>query len=167
MAAKKYGAADDYEIKLKRVMDRFKATEFDFDWNRKGNCWIRFSIDGEGFYFFHSVEQARAAGIKITAGSDAFAQLVLTLEDLARANERGTFKLKKILGAMAMLEPPKEIPNWCRELEFDQIPSDAKEVNERYRKLSQVRHPDNGGSDEAFKKLTEAKDAAKQYFEGK
>jgi hypothetical protein len=164
MASKQYGAADDYELKLKRVMERFKATEFDFDWNRKGNCWIRFSIDGEGFYFFHSVEQAKAAGINLKYGSDAFAQLVLTLEDLARANERGTFKLKKILGAMAMLEPPKDIPEYFKELGFDQIPSNYEEANKQYRKLSQERHKDTTGSDEAFIRLTKARDEAKRYF---
>jgi hypothetical protein len=173
VAGKQYGAADQYEKKLEMVMKRFNVESFDFDWNRKGHCWIKFTIDGELFYFSHSVEQAKAAGIELKYGSDAFAQLVLTLEDLARANERRTFVLKKILGAMAMLEPPKEIPQCFKDLGFDEIPVDTRyigahgQVIKQYRSLSHEKHPDNGGSNKEFVKLQESRDACLKYFEGK
>lgn len=142
MANKQYGPPEEYEDKLKRVMERFQVDDYDFDWNRKGNCWIRFTIGGEPFYFSHSIEQARERGINLRYGSDAFAQLVLTLEDLARANERGTFHLKKVLGAMIAIEPPKDIPACFRYFGFDRIPT-AEEAQKRYRLFAKQLHPDN------------------------
>lgn len=165
MTTKKYGASADYEDKLQRVMERFKADDWDFDWNRKGNCWIQFSIDGESFYFSHSVEKAKEKGINLQYGSDAFAQLVLTLEDLARANERGTFHLKKILGSMIAIEPPKLIPQCFLVLEFNQMPKGMAEVDHQYKQLLKKVHPDVGGSTVKFKEVKQAYEEAKEYFE--
>jgi hypothetical protein len=173
MANKQYGSPEEYEDKLKRVMERFGVDEYDFDWNRKGNCWIRFTIDGDPFYFSNSVDHARERGIKLRYGSDAFAQLVLTLEDLARANERGTFHLKKVLGAMIAIEPPKDIPVCFRYFGFDRIPS-AEEAQRRYRLMAKQLHPDNpehkGNQVEAelnFLEFQRMNEALVKYFDGK
>lgn len=41
-----------------------------------------------------------------------------------------------------------------------------EDVQERYRTLAKVRHPDAGGSVEGFKGLKEAAEAAIKYFAG-
>jgi hypothetical protein len=162
---KKYGDSDVYEKKLEKVMERFGVTHYSFDWSRSGGCWIDFVLDGEEFHFPYSVEMARANGIELHYGSDAFASLVLTLEDLARANERGTFKLKKVLRAMALLPAPVEIPSFFKFLGFDTIPPNAIEVEIKFKALAKQMHPDVGGNTEDFKNLQLAREQAMKYFD--
>ena len=46
MANKKYyEAAEVYEQKLKRVMDRFGVTEYRYDWNRR-ETYVEFLLSG-------------------------------------------------------------------------------------------------------------------------
>ena len=78
---KQYGAAEIYEAKLERVMERLGVESFNFNWDR-WSCFVEFRYKGELYRFDHSVEKAKARGIDIRYGSDAFAQVVLALEDL-------------------------------------------------------------------------------------
>jgi hypothetical protein len=45
--------------------------------------------------------------------------------------------------------------------------STTEEINKRYKELSQIHHPDKGGSDEEFSRLKDAKDLAIIYAENK
>ncbi|MNP81176.1 Chaperone protein DnaJ [compost metagenome] len=68
---------------------------------------------------------------------------------------------------MRYLPPPTSLPEYFRELGFESTPSDAAEVENRYRALAKQRHPDvQGGDGEAFKELHAAYVRAKQHFEG-
>ncbi len=90
--AKKYAELQTYEAKLERVMERLGVEKFDYDWTRR-ECWIEFWYRGQLYKFVHSVANAQAHGIDIQHGSDVFAQVVLSLEDLARMVERGIYDL--------------------------------------------------------------------------
>lgn len=92
MPKKQYGTADAYERKLNRVMERLGVESHNFNWDRWG-CWIEFRLKGDLYRFDHSVDKARARGVELRYGSDAFAQVVLALEDLARMVERGIYEL--------------------------------------------------------------------------
>jgi hypothetical protein len=46
MVKKQYGAAETYEGKLSRVMERFGVKEYNFNWDRFG-CWIEFRYKGQ------------------------------------------------------------------------------------------------------------------------
>lgn len=165
MAGKRYGDPEEYEEKLKRVMDRFGAEEYNFDWGRTGG-WVEFRIDGELYRFDHSVEKAKANGQKIQYGSDAFAQLVLALEDLARLAERGIYKIKVWIEGMKYLPPPLQVPECFRILGFQSVPEDVEAVTDRFRSLSREKHPDilkDDGS--AFKQIKQAAEEAKRYLE--
>jgi hypothetical protein len=83
VSRKQYAAGDVYERKLKRVMERLEVSEYNFNWDRHG-AWIEFRLRGELYRFDHSTDKAQARGINIRYGSDCFAQIVLSLEDLAR-----------------------------------------------------------------------------------
>lgn len=141
MAKKQYGAADNYERKLERVMERLGVEEFNFNWDR-WSCWVQFRYKGELYQFEHSVEKARSRGQKLDYGSDAFAQVVLALEDLARMVERGIYELQTWVAGMKYLPPPVEVPSFFRFLGFEQIPSGPEEVTARYRTLVKQMHPD-------------------------
>lgn len=165
MAGKQYGPPEQYEDKLAKVMQRFGAEEYNFDWGRHGG-WVEFRINGVLYRFDHSIEKAQANGQKIQFGSDAFAQLVLALEDLARLTERGIYKLQTWIEGMRFLPPPIVVPECFHLLGFESVPADVAAVTDRYRSLAKQRHPDVMKDDgTAFKQLQAAAEEAKRYLE--
>lgn len=163
MAKKQYGPADQYKRKLDRVMERLGVEEYNFN-RDQWSCFVEFRYKGELYRFDHSIEKARARGIELQYGSDAFAQVVLALEDLARMVERGIYELQTWVAGMKYLPPPIEVPSFFKFMGFDQIPSGPEEVVARYKTLAKQFHPDMGGNEEDFKKLVEATEKAKAYF---
>jgi hypothetical protein len=121
MANKQYGSAQSYESKLARVMERLGVKEYDYNFDRHG-CWIEFRYRGELYRFDHSVAKAKSRGVNLTYGSDAFAQVVIALEDLARMVELGIYDLSTWVAGLRFLPPPVEVPACFRDLGFDQIP---------------------------------------------
>lgn len=161
--AKQYAEASSYEAKLTRVMERLGIKEFDYDFSRHGS-WVEFRYKGELYRFDHSVEKAQSRGINLKYGSDAFAQIVLSLEDLARMVERGIYDLQTWVRGMKYLPPVIEVPNFFKFLGFDEIPTSEEEVRTRYRLLAKDMHPDGGGDGEDFIKLTRASEEAVRYL---
>lgn len=145
-AKKQYGDSDSYERKLERVMERLGigAKDFNYNFDRFG-CWVEFRYRNELYRFEHSLEKAKAKGIDLRYGSDAFAQVVLSLEDIVRMIERGIYDLSTWVAGMKYLPPPVEIPSFFRFLRFEQIPAGPDDVKERYRQLAKTMHPDAGG----------------------
>lgn len=164
MARKKqYAGADYYEPKLQKVMERFGVDTYDFNWDRFG-CWVQFRYRGELYRFEHSVAKARDAGFELSYGSDAFAQIVIALEDLVRMVERGIYDLQTWVSGMRFLPPPVEVPSFFRFMGFSEIPSGRSEVRERFRTLAKQMHPDKGGDPEDFDKLKRASEQCLAYF---
>lgn len=161
---KQYGAADNYEQKLSRVMERLGIKDFNYNFDRFG-CWVEFRYRNELYRFEHSIEKARVKGIDLRYGSDAFAQVVLALEDLARMVERGIYELGTWVPGMKFLPPPVELPGFMKALGFEQIPAGSEDVKERFRQLAKKLHPDAGGSEEDFMRLKDAAEKAMKYFE--
>ena len=165
MPGKLYGSAQDYEQKLRRVMDRLGIKQF--DWNHdRFEAWIEFTYKGDHYHFSHSVAKAQQvkSGPKLQYGSDCFAQLVLVLEDLARLVARGIYDLSTWTAGLKALPAPVDIPSFLQFMGFDQIPSGADEVNDRFKELAKRLHPDVGGSAEAFRDLQAAREQALQYI---
>lgn len=161
---KAYASADVYERKLAKVMERFGVEDCEYNFDRFG-CWVQFRLNsGELYRFEHSVEKAREAGVDLTYGSDAFAQVVLALEDLARMVERGIYKLETWVAGMRFLPPPIEVPSFFRFMGFKEIPAGRSEVRERFRTLAKKMHPDQGGDSKDFEKLHRASEQALAYF---
>lgn len=162
---KEYGAAEVYERKLAKVMERLgiEENQYNFNWDR-WSCFVEFRYKGELYRFDHSVEKARARGVDLRYGSDAFAQVVLALEDLARMVERGIYELATWVAGMKYLPPPLEVPSFFQFLGFQEMPASLEDVNERYRQLAKQLHPDAGGNEEDFIKLKDAAERAVQYF---
>lgn len=152
---KQYAGPATYEAKLEKVMARLGAEHYDYDWSRR-ECWVNFWYKGQLYRFSHSVENAQSHGVDIRYGSDVFAQVVLSLEDLARMVERGIYDLSVWVAGMKQLPPAQEIPACFRFMQFTEKPTSAHEVQVRYRQLVKVAHPDAGGSAEQFKALQDA-----------
>lgn len=144
---KKYG--DGYEDKLKRIMQRLGVDSFHYDWTRT-DCYIAFFYHGQEYRFEHSLEKARASGQSIGWVSDCFAQLVLTIEDLARMTERGIYTFDKWIEGMKALPAPAPAPPDCFVgLGFRELP-DRPALAARYKQLAKAMHPDTGGDTLGF-----------------
>ncbi|MGN1231592.1 MAG: hypothetical protein ACI4TP_06800 [Anaerotignum sp.] len=162
---KKYAEPDTYEAKLEKVMARLGVDSFDYDWSRR-ECWVEFYYKEQPYRFAHSLENAKEHGVNVSYGSDLFAQVVLSLEDLARMVERGIYDLSTWVAGMKALPAPTNIPECFVKLGFTEIPKTEKEVQARYRSMSKILHPDNGGTEEEFIMLQEAQRKALEYLEG-
>ncbi len=160
---KRYSSTVDYEGKLARVMERIGATDCKYDWTRT-ECYVEFMRQGQRYRFEHSLDKATSSGQRITLVSDLFAQLVLTLEALALASERGIYDLTAYISSFKALPPPKEIPLCFVRLQFTDIPT-QEELVKRYRALAKVHHPDAGGTQDAFLQLTRDYEDAVAYLQ--
>lgn len=164
-AKKKYTDPSYYEEKLSRVMNRLGVGE-DYNYNfDRHQAWIEFRYRGELHRFDHTVEKSKESGQKLSYGSDCFAQLVLALEDLARIVERGIYEFGTWIAGMRYLPQPIEIPESFKVLGFQQMPSDVKEVQARYKTLAKQYHPDNGGSEEDFYRIQRATEQSIKHME--
>ncbi len=160
---KKYADAGTYEAKLDKVMQRFKVEKYDYNWDRF-SCWVEFWYKGQLYRFEHSIENAKAHSNDVRYGSDVFAQVVLTLEDIARMTERGIYELQTWVAGLKALPKPKDIPECFKILGFSEIPS--KEIlKERYRQIVKAAHPDVGGSEQYFITIKNAYEEAEKVLE--
>ena len=163
---KQYGDSDTYERKLEKVMSRLGVEEYEYNWDRYGG-WVQFRLKGELYRFEHSVLKARERGLNLRYGSDAFAQVVLSLEDIARMVERGIYELSTWVAGMRFLPPATEIPGYFKTLGFVEIPTSEEDVKSRYRSLAKKAHPDAGGSKEGFEQLKQDTEKALHHVKDK
>ena len=163
--AKQYAEPAAYEAKLEKVMARLDVEQYDYDWSRF-ECWVSFTYKGQPYRFSHSVTNAKAHGVDIKYGSDVFAQVVLSLEDLARMVERGIYDLSTWVAGMKYLPAAVELPDCFRVLQFEAIPEDRQEVDRQFKRLAKVAHPDAGGTEQQFRVLQAAREQALGWFDG-
>ncbi|WP_418427926.1 J domain-containing protein [Anaerotruncus massiliensis (ex Liu et al. 2021)] len=163
--AKQYAEPAAYEAKLEKVMARLGVEQYDYDWSRF-ECWVSFTYKGQPYRFSHSVANAKAHGVDIKYGSDVFAQVVLSLEDLARMVERGIYDLSTWVSGMKYLPAAVELPDCFRVLQFEVIPEDRQEVDRQFKRLAKVAHPDAGGTEQQFRVLQAAREQALGWFDG-
>lgn len=163
--AKQYAEPAAYEAKLEKVMARLGVEQYDYDWSRF-ECWVSFTYKGQPYRFSHSVANAKAHGVDIKYGSDVFAQVVLSLEDLARMVERGIYDLSTWVAGMKYLPAAVELPDCFRVLQFEAIPEDRQEVDRQFKRLAKVAHPDAGGTEQQFRVLQAAREQALGWFDG-
>ncbi len=159
------GGFGAFDAKLRRVMARLGIETFDWNHDRY-SAWVEFRYKGNVYRFHQSLENAARRGVKLNKSSDCFAQIVLSLEDLARMVERGIYDLSTWVAGMKALPAATVIPECFRALQFTEIPEGPAAVEERYRKLAKVLHPDAGGNQAEFVALGEARVAAVAYFFG-
>lgn len=150
--AKQYAEPAAYEAKLEKVMARLGVESYDYDWSRF-ECWVSFTYKGQPYRFSHSVKNAQEHGVNIRYGSDVFAQVVLSLEDLARMVERGIYDLSTWVAGMKYLPAAAPIEPCFVALGFPKRPDTEEEVKAQYKRLSKVLHPDAGGNADAFDTL--------------
>ncbi|UNC92978.1 J domain-containing protein [Candidatus Contubernalis alkaliaceticus] len=154
-----------YEKKLDRIMKNLKINKYDYNWDRYGS-WIQFHYKEDLYRLEHNIEKARIQGIIIHYGSEAFAQIVLALEDLYKVINRGIYNLDTWLSGMRL---PSEINNtneYYELLGFTQKPSSVNEIWEQYHKRIKNLDLDNNGTKPAAEALKEAAERAVEQLTG-
>lgn len=159
MATKQYADPANYEAKLEKMMARLGVEEYDYDWSRR-ECWVSFTYKCQPYRFAHSLDNAHAHGVNVQYGSDLFAQVVLSLEDLARMVERGIYDLSTWVAGMRYLPEATHISPCFAALGFSTVPESVEDVKARYKRLAKAVHPDAGGSEKDFQALTANYNAA-------
>lgn len=146
---KQYGAPENYEVKLERVMKRLEVENYNYDWSRF-ECWVEFTYKGNRYRFSHGLDNAKAHGVNLKYGSDAFAQVVLSLEDLARMAERGIYDLSTWISGLKMLPEEKKFEPCFTALGFAERPETLEDIKTQYHRMAKAMHPDAGGDNAAF-----------------
>ena len=164
---KQYASLEFYEKKLAKVMSRFGIEPEKYDWDcNRSSCWVQFYYKGGLYRFEHSVQKAQEHGHKLSYGSDAFAQVVLALEDLARLVDRGIYDLQDWVAGMKSLPPAQGLPSFCKLLGLDHLPQWEDEIEKAFRTMAKHNHPDVGGSDSFMRNLLAARTEAEDWFKG-
>ncbi|HAU85206.1 MAG TPA: hypothetical protein DCW90_06805 [Lachnospiraceae bacterium] len=140
-----YKGTEYYIEKLNKVMLRLNVTDYDYNWD-KDSAYIKFTYKGEFYKFDHKSTLEN----KLTYGTDCFAQLVLTLEDLARMSERNIYDFSVWISGMKYLPEKKLLPQCFLNLGFKYDYPSREELDKAYKELLKIVHPDNGGSGESF-----------------
>ena len=160
MRAKRYNT-ETYEKKLATVMTRLGIEKYNYDYTRRA-AWVTFAYKGQNYRFEHSVENAAAHGQPLSYGSDAFCQIVLTLEDLARASNRGIYDLQTwVEGILRALPCHEPLPGCFSRLGFtDAAPKTADEVQKAFRITAKAVDQTSSDSSEMLRGLMNAREEA-------
>lgn len=140
-----YKGTEYYIDKLNKVMLRLHITDYDYNWD-KDSAYIKFTYKGEFYKFDHKATSEN----KLTYGTDCLAQLVLTLEDLARMSERNIYDFSVWISGMKYLPEKTLLPQCFQNLGFKYDYPAKEELDRAYKELLKIVHPDNGGSNESF-----------------
>lgn len=153
------GTSEDFERKLNRVMARLGVEKYQSNWSQGKNgasCFVEMLYGGKTYRFENSSKKSAVCGRNLTYVSDLFAEVVYSLEGLARAVEKGIFTLDMLLAGVPALPSASSLEPCFKAMGFSTMPTSAEEITEQYRRLAKVLHPDApGGSEASFKALSE------------
>ncbi len=172
VASKWYrGTLEEFEDKLVRVMKRLGVDEdhYQCDYHEsKAGCvvFVEMQYHGQAYRFENSSEKSKACGRGLIYKSDLLAEIVYSLEGLARAVEKDIFTLDMLLTGVPSLPAGKPLEPCFAALGFSQRPETAEEVQKQYRRMAKSMHPDAGGDAAAFEMLTQNYNACLAAMEG-
>ena len=112
-------------------------------------------LHGRVWRFENSLSKNEECGRNPKAVSDLFTEVVLTLEDLARATEKGLVSLDMLLQGIPSLSAAAVLEDCFIALGFGERPTTEEAVTKQYRRMANVMHLDTGGDPEAFQRLQE------------
>ena len=154
--AKRYNT-EIYEKKLGTVMARLGIKQYNYDYTRR-EAWVTFTYKGQEYRFEHSIDSAAAHGHPLSYGSDAFCQIVLTLEDLARASNRGIYDLQTwVEGILKALPCHTPVPDCFSILGLSQTGVTEDEIQKAFQAVAKKVDQTSGSSSEELRRLLEAK----------
>lgn len=164
------GTTDDFEKKLGRVMNRLGVEKYQSNWSQGksgANCFVEMVYGGKVYRFENSSEKSAVCGRNLSYVSDLFAEVVYSLEGLARAVEKGIFTLDMLLAGVPALPAAPPMEPCFVAMGFSSMPAGETEVKEQYRRLAKVLHPDVRGDEAAFSTLNQNYEACLEIVRGR
>lgn len=124
------------EKRVKNIMTRLKIEEYQYNWDRD-SCYIEFFYQGQSFRMEHSISKAKEKGVfGVRNGLDCLMELAITLEDLCKIIERGTYKLDTWVAGMRVEATHSEEVEVEEEEEYEY----PKYVPERIPRIARLRN---------------------------
>lgn len=124
---------DIYKKRLAGTMAGFGVEEYSFDYTSHA-AWVEFSHKGQQYRLEHSVASAAANGNPVQNGKEAFCQIVLALEDVAQAPDRGVKDLQGWVEGQHELCWNAPLPDCFQRLGFTNLPQSEAEVEQAARR---------------------------------
>jgi len=149
---------DVYKKRLAAVMQQAGVTEYSFDYSTTG-AWVLFTYGSQQYRLEHSVDGAVSKGQPILTGSDAFCQIVLTLEDLVQAADRGVRDLQTWVEGIKDIPWPDVFPDCFRWLGFQSLPTSAAEIDDAFEEAAKA--VESSGE---YEQLVDFRDACMDYL---
>lgn len=162
---KKYSDVKFFINKLNNVFKKLNIEKFRYKY---GNdfAFVNFNIDKSWYQINHSTKNADK-NTKSLAGSDMFAEIVLSIEELSHLQDRGICSFQDIVSVFELKAGAVKLPDCFKKLGFDgrYMPS-KKHVDYKYNDLAKVLHPDSAFGDmEKFNELNTAKEECYKFLE--
>lgn len=164
------GSTEDFEKKLGRVMERLGVKKYQSNWSQGkdgASCFVEMVCGGKAYRFENSSRKSAACKRNLSNVTDLFAEVVYSLEGLARAVEKGIFTLDMLLAGVPALPAAPPLEPCFIAMGFSSMPSGEAEVKGQYKRLAKVLHPDAGGDEEAFRVLIQNYEACLEIVRGK
>ncbi len=164
---KKYADSKFYQNKLANIMSKLNIEKYRYQYT-ENTAFINFKIDYKWYQIDHNLENAKKNNPGISTGSDLFAELVLTMEDLMHISERNICDFKNWIAPFELKAGDIELPECFAKLGFDgrYMPS-KKNVDYKYNELEKVLNPSKNafGDKDKFEELKKAKQLCYEYIE--
>lgn len=164
------GSMDDFEKKLGRVMDRLGVKKYQSNWSQGkdgASCFVEMVYGGKVYRFENSSQKSAACKRNLSNVTDLFAEVVYSLEGLARAVEKEIFTLDMLLAGVPALPAAPPLKPCFAAMGFSSVPASEEEIKKQYKRLAKAFHPDAGGEKEAFEALNRNYKACMEIVRGK
>ena len=164
---KKYADYKFYQTKLINIMKKLNIDKYNYRFTDE-NAFINFKHGYSWYQLDHTIEKAKKSNAGITSGTDLFAELVLTLEELYHINERNIISFKKLFEPFELKAGTVDLPECFIKLGFDgrYLPL-KKNIDYKYNELAKVLDPSKTqfGDEEKFLELVKTKQECYDYLE--
>ena len=164
---KKYADHKYYQTKLANIMKKLGIEKFKYQYT-DDKAFINFKIGYKWYQINHTLKNARINNPKIVSGSDVFAELVLTMEDLMHISDRNICDFKDWMAPFELKAGSIELPECFAKLGFDgrYMPS-KKNVDFKFSELAKVLDPDKNafGDKEKFDELLDIRQKCYDFIE--
>lgn len=164
---KKYADHKFYQTKLSNIMKKLGIEKYKYQYT-EDKAFINFKIGFSWYQINHTLKNAKINNPGITNGSDVFAELVLTMEDLLHISERNICDFKTWIAPFELKAGSIELPECFKKLGFDgrYMPS-KKNVDYKFNDLAKVLDPSKNafGDAQKFEELLKMKEECYKFIE--
>lgn len=168
MGNKVYADIQHYTNKLNNIMQKLDAQKFYYKWTKE-DAYIKFKYKNKWYQLTHTIKDAnknRPKNDLIEYGSDIFAQLVLTLENLLTIKEYNIKDLEFWISNLE-LKYDNSLPDCFKKIGFStNLIPDQTLVNKKISELKNIFGPKaEFYSKENYEKLLEIEKECNEYYE--